>query len=160
MTIDSHPPHPGVRFPPPLLFVAGLLGGWLLQRWLPLRLCPASFRGVAVAAGWMLIVAWFAVICWASLSFKRARTTVIPRRPANALVQLGPYQWTRNPMYLSMTGVYVGITLLLNAWWPLVLLPVVLYILRRGVIDREERYLHGAFGDSYEEYCRRVRRWL
>jgi protein-S-isoprenylcysteine O-methyltransferase Ste14 len=153
-----------VKIPPPLLFVAGLLGGWLLHRGIPLQLLPVSrhdfLAGFALGLGWALIAGSFAFMCWALLAFRRAGTTVVPTRPAGALVESGPYRRTRNPMYVGMTGIYLGVNILLNSWWPLLFLPVVLFILRRAVIDREERYLRGAFGAAYDDYCRRVHRWL
>lgn len=72
----------------------------------------------------------------------------------------GPYRFTRNPMYLSMTMIYLGITLLTNMLWPLLLLPFVIVVLQAAVIRREEKYLKEAFGEAYEAYCNRVRRWF
>ncbi|MFL5562811.1 MAG: methyltransferase family protein, partial [Gemmatimonadaceae bacterium] len=72
----------------------------------------------------------------------------------------GPYRFTRNPMYVSMAALYLGLSLALNSWWPVVLLPFVLLIIQRAVIAREERYLRARFPVEYPEYCRTVRRWL
>jgi protein-S-isoprenylcysteine O-methyltransferase Ste14 len=83
-----------------------------------------------------------------------------PYKPATALAVHGPYRYTRNPMYLAMTIFYLGLTLLVNTLWPLVLLPAVLLVVQRGVINREERYLERTFGDAYRAYKARVRRWL
>lgn len=66
----------------------------------------------------------------------------------------------RNPMYTGSAIVYVGATVLLGTSWPLILLPIVLLVVIRFVIQREERYLADAFGREYAEYCSRVRRWL
>ena len=68
--------------------------------------------------------------------------------------------FTRNPMYLGLVFITAGLALLANALWPLVLLPVVIVIVRRAVIDREERYLTAKFGEEYLQYKARVRRWL
>lgn len=84
----------------------------------------------------------------------RAGTKVDPREPTTAIVTGGPYRFTRNPLYLSMTLIYSGITALFDA------LPGVLRIMRRGVIEREERYLEGKFGDEYLNYKAQVRRWI
>ena len=72
----------------------------------------------------------------------------------------GPYRLTRNPMYVSLAALYVGVSLFANSWWPLLLLPVVLLAVDRAVIAREERYLAGAFPAEYAAYRARVRRWL
>ena len=63
-------------------------------------------------------------------------------------------------MYLSLVFITVGLALLANALWPLVLLPVVIVIVRWTVIDREERYLTAKFGEEYLQYKARVRRWM
>ena len=72
----------------------------------------------------------------------------------------GPYRLTRNPAYLGMALVYIGIALLADALWVLVPLPVVLLIIDRMVIAREERYLERKFGQEYLDYKGRVRRWV
>ena len=76
------------------------------------------------------------------------------------LLGFTPYRFTRNPMYLGLVFVTAGLALLANALWPLILLPVVIVILRRAVIDREERYLTAKFGEEYLQYKARVRRWF
>jgi protein-S-isoprenylcysteine O-methyltransferase Ste14 len=85
---------------------------------------------------------------------------VSPYRAPTKLVTTGPYRVTRNPGYLGMTLAYVGVVVLAGALWPLVLLPVVLLIVDRGVIAREERYLDRRFGQDYSDYKRQTRRWL
>ena len=81
-------------------------------------------------------------------------------RPTTAIVSDGVYRFTRNPMYVSMVVIYVGIALLIRAPWALVLLPVVMIAVDRLVIAKEESYLRGKFGDIYVNYCSRVRRWI
>lgn len=153
-------PHPGVRFPPPLLFVAGLVGGWLANRAYPLPLLPAAARSLGLGLGYLFIACWAALGFAAISAFRRARTPLIPNRPAVELVTAGPYRFTRNPIYLSLTMLYLGLVLLLNTAWPLIVLPLVLTLLQQLVIAREERYLASAFGGAYEAYRARVRRWL
>jgi len=80
--------------------------------------------------------------------------------PASQLVILGPYRWSRNPMYVGFVAMYLGFALLMNSVWPLLLLPGVIIALEILVITREERYLRSIFGPEYEEYCRQVGRWV
>ena len=158
----EQPRSPGVRFPPPTVFVAGWLLGWLLEsRVERFRLVGGSAgRGPLVIAGTLVLAAGLLVIAWGLLTFVRARTAIMPHHSASRLVTHGPYRFTRNPMYLGMTLLYLGLTIRANMGWPLLLLPVVLWVLYRLVISREERYLSSAFGTAYEEYRRRVRRWI
>lgn len=153
------PASAGVRFPPPVLFVAGLLAGWVIDRYvraLPLTQSPGALVMPAVA----VIGLALGLMISGVLTFRRAGTAIIPHLPASRLVQWGPYRFTRNPMYTGLTLVYIGVSALLNSGWPLLLLPLVLFTLTRLVIRREEAYLHSAFGAEYDAYRSRVRRWL
>lgn len=152
--------HPGVKFPPPTLFVAGIAAAWLLGMLVPLRLVPRSARDIVQAVGTAVLLLGIVVVMWGLVTFVRARTAIIPHYPATRIVSHGPYRFTRNPMYLGMTLAYVGLAMVLNWAWPLLLLPLVLWSLTSLVIRREERYLGHAFGDEYLAYKRRVRRWI
>lgn len=151
---------PGVHFPPPFVFVAGFLLGFALDRWVwPFRFGDGA-RPVFVPGGWLLIVVGLGLMLWAMATFRRARTSLLPFRPASAMVTSGPYRFTRNPMYVGFTLLYLGLSLLMGLAWPLVMLPLVLVALTVLVIRREERYLEDAFGGEYGAYRSRVRRWL
>lgn len=150
---------PSVHYPPPLLFVLGIAAGWLLDRAWPLPLTQPAARWLALA-GWLLVVLGTGFAAWALGTFLRARTTFIPNRPASTLVTHGPYRLSRNPMYLGLSLLYVGAALLVNTVWILLLLPVLIAILHVTVIRPEEHYLEIAFGHVYDQYRRRVRRWL
>lgn len=146
-----------VRVLPPLLFLGPFLLAWLAH-----RLWPGTLPGgvwVRVA-GAVLLLLGLALMGWAGLTLARHRTTVIPWEPVTALVTTGPFARTRNPIYLADVVAYLGGTLLLASWWPLVLLPVAVLAARVLVIDREEAYLRERFGVSYETYADRVRRWV
>jgi len=92
--------------------------------------------------------------------FRRAGTTPNPTKPTTALVLRGPYRFTRNPMYLGFAALYLGVTLLVNSLWPLLLFPAVVGLVQGRVIAREEAYLEAKFGNEYRAYKMRVRRWL
>ena len=83
-----------------------------------------------------------------------------PYKPATTIVTGGPFRYTRNPLYLSMTLIYGGIAALANALPAALLLPIVLRLMRRSVIEREECYLERKFGDEYIEYKVRTPRWI
>ena len=151
------PDNPGVIAPPPLIYAGALAIGLLANRLYPIAFLP---RGLSRVLGWPLIVGGPVVGSLGLREMKRADTNVDPREPTTAIVTGGPYRFTRNPLYLSMTLVYAGITALANALPAALLLPAVLAFMRRGVIEREERYLERKFGDEYMDYKARVRRWI
>jgi protein-S-isoprenylcysteine O-methyltransferase Ste14 len=130
---------------------------WALHRWRPWTIPGGSALTVA---GLALVLAGIALTVWSVVTFRRAHTTVIPWEQVSAMVTTGPFRWSRNPIYLADAIAYLGGTLLIHSWWPLLALPGVLLVMRRKVIDREERYLAKRFGDGYREYQLRVRRWL
>lgn len=142
--------------PPPLIYLVPLALGLLLHRRYPFEL-PG--RRVTMVVGLVCILA-AAIVLPALLAFRRAATRPEPWRPATALVTEGPYRFSRNPMYLGFTLLYLGIALLFGSLWPLLFLPLVLSVMHFGVIVREEAYLERRFGDAYREYRRRVNRWL
>jgi len=159
-TVPGGIPHPGVRFPPPTLFVAGFLIGWLLGRKFPLPLFRGDASGVGGVIGVVLVGLGLALVFWGLLTFWSRRTGILPHHPASQIVRAGPYRYTRNPMYTGMAAAYVGVTLVMGDAWPLLLLPFAIWLLVRLVIAREERYLASAFPDEYDAYRREVRRWL
>ena len=150
----------GVRIFPPLIYLSGLLLGFLLLWRVPLPIVTAVLVGPLRLLGAFCLVAGLALVLWARATFRRAGTTTHPAGPTTTLAVAGPYRFTRNPMYLGLVFVLAGLALLANALWPLILLPVVIVIVRRAVIDREERYLTAKFGAEYLLYKARVRRWL
>lgn len=151
---------PGVKFPPLLLFVLGFGLGILLYRFWPLGLVPGAPNRLSVGLGWGLFLLGTGLLLWALWTFWKARTGIYPTSPASHIVARGPYRFSRNPMYAALTAMYTGVALWADMLWPVVVLPIVLWLLWRLVIRREERYLAHAFGDSYASYRGRVRRWL
>ena len=90
---------------------------------------------MAAYGGGVLLLGWFE---W---TFRRAGTPTNPYKPVSHIVTEGPFHYTRNPAYLSMTMIYTGIASLANALWAILLLPIALLAIQRGVIGREELYL-------------------
>ena len=151
---------PGVFIPPPVFFIAGIGAGWLLDKYVVALPSPRIMDGSLSILGVGLLTIGLFLMAWGLVTFQRAGTAIIPRHSASRLVVSGPYRFTRNPMYTGLTIAYIGVSALLGTAWPLILLPVVLLIVFRFVIRREERYLEDAFGSEYAEWRARVRRWL
>lgn len=148
---------PGVRFPPPLVYLATTLVGVAIDRAVPVRIFPNT------VAGWLggAFVLLGLTIGGISLrEFRKAKTTIHPNRPASALVAAGPFRYSRNPMYLALSILQVGIGVWMNTVWVVLLLVPTLVWIRRSVIAREERHLTQKFGQAYLDYQAKVRRWL
>lgn len=153
----SNSDHPNIIAPPPVIAFGGLLLGFLLNWLLPLPFVSGAGR-LLLSAVFVLtgVVLGFSAI-WA---FRRKRTPVDPYESPLAIVSDGPYRFTRNPIYLSFAFITVGIACFANAFWLILVLPLTLVVIDRGVIAREEVYLERKFGEVYTSYKARVRRWI
>ncbi|MFK7942883.1 MAG: isoprenylcysteine carboxylmethyltransferase family protein [Paracoccaceae bacterium] len=120
----------------------------------------APFGDTLLWPGRLLIGAGIALAIWAALAFRHARTTIVPHAPPKALVDTGPFRYSRNPIYLAdlvilagwcvSLGAPLGLPLILPFWW----------VLTRRFIEPEEARLTKHLGTPYVEFCERVRRWL
>lgn len=155
--LPSRPDTPGVIAPPPLIFAGFLLAGAGLDYLAGGLWAPGDWRFLVGAA--VCIVAAFFLVPALGL-FRRAGTRAEPWQPTTAIVTSGVYALTRNPMYVGMALAYAGIALLAGSLAALLMLPVAILVIQRGVILREEAYLSEKFGSEYLRYKTRVRRWL
>ncbi len=148
---------PGIRVPPPLIYLLPLGSGLLLDRKAHVPFLP---RRVARILGWPLVGGGVALSGWAIWTMRAAETTMRPDKPVSNLIQEGPFRYTRNPLYLSDAMMYAGIAVLRKSLWAIVLLPLAMFVIQREVMGREERYLERTFGEEYLDYKARVRRWI
>ena len=148
----------GVIVEPPILFLAFLILGIALRFIIKFPIFSQS--SVGYAAGGLLIILGVFLAGWAIKTFKKLGETPHHGNPIHKIIASGPFQFTRNPMYLSMISIYIGLGLIINTYWPLLFLPLMLIILHYGVILREEEYLEKKFKDQYVSYKSRVRRWF
>ena len=148
---------PNVKIIPPLVYLAGIVIGIAISIWIPTKIVPSS---PAWTLGGILIICGAVLSGSAILKFKGVGTTVRPDRAASTLVIVGPYRITRNPMYLGLALVYVGIAIAVQSVWALIFLPVVLTIIQRRAIEPEEAFLERRFGADYTRYKEDVRRWI
>lgn len=149
----------GVIAHPPVIYAAALALGlgadWLFA--LPALPLPGGMgTPLALGAG----LAGIALLVTAALRFIKAGTNIPTHLPTTALVTDGLYRFSRNPIYVGLTLVYLALALGLASLASLALLPLVLAVMQVGVIQREERYLESKFGEAYRDYKSRVRRWL
>jgi len=153
------PDRSGALVHPPVLYVGGLALGLVADRLWPLP--GFAFVPIARLAGGLALVLVGAAIIAAFLrQFRRAGTNVPVNRPTTALVTVGLYRYSRNPAYVGLTAIYLGLGVAFDSPWVVALAVPVLAAMRYGVIAREEAYLERKFGDAYRSYKARVRRWL
>lgn len=149
----------GVIARPPLIFVGFLALGLALDYFWPIDL-PMLATDVRRAAGLALGLAGLALIALSFRQFTRAGTNVPTWKPSLAIVTDGLYRFSRNPIYVGLTAIYLGIALAAGSPWAFAMLIPTLAVMQYGVILREERYLGRRFGAAYLDYKARVRRWL
>jgi len=149
--------NPSVIAPPPLIFLSGLLVGGFISWLYPFAFLPTTF---SIIAGVLLALVGLGFIAAAFVKMRRARTNVEPWKPTTAIIDDGVYGISRNPIYLGMILIYLGVSFLFNSFWFLPPLAPVLFLMRHGVILREERYLERKFGGEYLDYKNRVGRWI
>lgn len=148
-----------VRVPPPLVFLGCTLLGVAAHRYvMPLGLsggrAPALIVGVAIA------LAGVATVASARILFLRTGQSPAPWTPTPELIARGPFRFTRNPMYVGITALLVGVGLALNVLWISAFALVALAIVHFVAVVKEEAYLSAKFGESYATYRARVRRYL
>jgi len=115
---------------------------------------------ILATAGGILASIGLVLVAWATIALRKGGQHPDPARATTALVTDGPFQYTRNPIYLSFTSLSLGVALLLNSYWVLGSLPISVLGLQILVIPREERYMENVIGHQFNAYCESVRRWL
>ena len=150
----------GVIAPPPLIALAAVVLGlaldWLLPAYLLTVLLSWPER---IVIGVVLIGTGAALAVPAIRGFRSAGTHVEPWKPSTALVTGGIFGWLRNPMYVGLTLLLAGLSILLASDWMLVMTIIFVPVIHFGVVKREERYLEAKFGDAYRSYKARVPRY-
>jgi protein-S-isoprenylcysteine O-methyltransferase Ste14 len=148
-----------LKLPPPLLFLLAVLGMWGLSYGPPHWVLPEHWRiGAAITTALLGLSFSLSGV----ISFRRARTTISPIHPEHAshLVRTGIYRLTRNPMYVGLVLLLIGLGIYLQSYLALLVLPIFAVCITRFQIKPEERILLQRFGNDYAQYCREVRRWL
>ena len=148
-----------LKIPPPALCAAFAFAMWKTAGLCPFAAFSVPFRMPLAAALVLLGGGLGAAGLW---KFFRARTTIHPNRPEHSavLVTTGIYRTTRNPMYLGLLLMLAGGAVVLANGTAFVFLPGFVFCLNRWQILPEERILSDKFGGKFDDYARRVRRWL
>lgn len=158
---QSGPTPPGdradVAFHPPTLLLICIVGGFIERAIVPAQWIPDS---LAAQLGIPVVVVALTLFAWAVTTMRRGGASIPTHRATDAIVASGPFRLSRNPIYLSMMLLLVGIALWANSVWFLTWAVLAIVLLTFYVIKPEERYLEDKFGDAYLSYKRGVRRWI
>jgi protein-S-isoprenylcysteine O-methyltransferase Ste14 len=150
----------GVIAPPPLIALAVVLIGLVLDRLIPANMLTLLLPLVArLVIGIGLIAVGATLAMAAKRSFGRIGTEANPWKPSRALATGGVYAYVRNPMYVGLALLVAGTGVALASDWTLVMLVPAALVMHVGVIMREERYLETKFGDAYRRYRAQVPRY-
>ncbi|GAB4284878.1 MAG: isoprenylcysteine carboxylmethyltransferase family protein [Roseovarius sp.] len=143
----------------PPVWLAGFAAlAWLQARHMPMGL---GFGGAwADFLGGLLVGGGLVVVALALIEFRRHRTTVVPHREAERLIQSGIFRRSRNPIYLADVMILAGLVLTWDAVPSLALVPLLLWVLERRFVIPEENRLRRRFRAEFARYCQRTRRWL
>jgi protein-S-isoprenylcysteine O-methyltransferase Ste14 len=143
--------------PPPLYFLVAIIIMILLNLFLPItHWLQSPWRYIGI----LPIVSGFALSLGHGLLFRRLGTNPRPGTKATVLVTKGGYRYTRNPMYLGLVVMLIGIAILLGSLSPVIVVPIFIWIIQTKFVLREEVWMENWFGESYLEYKKKVRRWF
>ncbi|MBO9617564.1 MAG: isoprenylcysteine carboxylmethyltransferase family protein [Niabella sp.] len=150
---------PGVYIPPPVLYALIFIAAVFLRK--KFNIDDAVFHTKpARLTGVLFFITAFFFLATSLSTFFKTRNTVVLIKSATSLQTSGIYGISRNPMYMGLLFIYLGLTCFIGSWWHLILVPLLVFILQAYVIKREEKYLTRAFGEQFLAYKKRVRRWL
>ncbi len=154
----TKPDTPAVHIPPPVIVVVLLLAGLGLNYYLKTTFGAAT--GWLKYLGFGLCIIGLGIALWCAILYRKAKTSILPHTKDSNMIETGPFARSRNPIYLSMLMVFVGVCLIVDAPAALMFIVPTYLALRYYVIAREEAYLTRRFGDEYISYQSRVRRWI
>ncbi len=149
------------NFPlPPVTVVVMLVIAFLLKNYAPmLALSFTSLIGLKIL-GWALVVMALAIDIWAARVFAAAKTNLMPTKPAENLVDHGPFKYSRNPIYVGNIMILIGVGMIAGIGLLYIFAILAVFILQEFQIKPEEAHLRARFGEAWDDYKSRVRRWI
>jgi protein-S-isoprenylcysteine O-methyltransferase Ste14 len=157
--MENKKDHPGIYVPPPIIYALTFLAAVFIQKKVPINDSLFHRQVTKIVGVGLLIIALFFLLR-SLIQFALSKNTLVTIMPTHSLQTNGIYNITRNPMYLGLAIVYLGISCLIGNWWNIILFPFLLLIIQQYMINREEKYLERRFGQVYLDYKSKVRRWL
>ena len=142
---------------PPIWLLIFMAIAWVqAQVWNPL----AYQSGFTTLIGRGAIVFGIVLMGVSFVMFLQHKTSVVPKRTPNSIITVGPYKYSRNPIYVADAIILIGYILTLGSVISFVLIPAFAWVIRTRFIDGEETGIRAEFGQTYEDYCQQTRRWI
>ena len=148
-----------IPWPPVLLFASAAIGAPLTYYW-PLLYSVPPWSSASFGAGIALAITAIVIYVWSERTLARAKTNILPHKPALQLVTDGPFRFSRNPIYVANTILLLAGALIFTSPWLVLLAGANAYLLHHLAILREERHLAARFGAEWHAYARRTPRWI
>lgn len=145
---------------PPIIYITAAVIGVVAQRFWSLPWVGGNLGLVTQVLGAALAIAALSLDVATFATFRKHKTTVMPNKAATNLITTGPFAWSRNPIYVANTVLVMGAGLYFGNVWLAGLAFVAAFLTQKLAIEREEKHLAAKFGDAWQGYAKRVRRWL
>lgn len=145
--------------PPPVLFLLCLIAGSIAHYSHPLVLGDYPFRA-GLAIGCAMLLAAVTISGLAMREMRGMKTPIEPWEDPRHLVTTGPFRFSRNPLYVTLLLTSLAIAVMVNSLWLAASAALLLVLLDRLIVTREEKILGRIFGGAYAAYKSRVRRWV
>lgn len=147
----------GIRLAAPFYYVMSLIIGAALDR---VRSVPVLPNYLSKPVGYTIIAASFLLLWRVEREFSACQTSSSCRLGDSALITTGPFKLSRNPAYVGMAIMLLGVALMTNNLWLILLIVPTCLAVQRFCISKEEAYLEGKFGAAFSGYKAEVRRWF
>ena len=149
------------RFPwPPVIYLVAIAVSIVLWLLYPLPWFGSPLSDILFAVGCVMIVAVVGIDISAMRTLARANTTIRPDKASTQLVTSGAFSFSRNPIYLANTLIMLGAALIAGIAWFIPLALIAAFLTQKLAIEGEEKHLALRFGKKYQDYRKRVRRWI
>jgi protein-S-isoprenylcysteine O-methyltransferase Ste14 len=145
---------------PPIIYLSVVIAGLIIDVNVPLPWLTGGTATLLKYLGGALGIAALAIDLYSVQTFRDHHTTIMPNKGASNLITSGPFEWSRNPIYVGNTLLVLGAGLFFGKWWLVILAPVAALITQKLAIEREEKHLAAKFGAAWDEYSAKVRRWV
>lgn len=149
--------NPGVKIPPPVIFIGLGLYGLSIHYLKPLTISGPSWL---LYLGILFLIGSFLGFGYMVNFFKKKETEIKPTKTTSKIITSGLYKYSRNPVYLILCAAPIGIGLIFQTYWAMLSFIPSLIIVYFTAVKKEEKYLEKKFGKEYLDYKKKVRRWL